>query len=138
MKNESSQPESNSNPEKDEKGLSILNKTLESSPFVRIISVVELSRNSRDEHHFASMLLNIEDDLKDISEPMLFGIFGRFRVLEPLVGKGITTEHINYLIQFLTADCSCIIKTQMPGIDMLYLNEWDDVKPALLNTIITE
>ncbi len=65
------------NKEKDEKGLKTLQSAIGSSPFGKIITVVELSRNSREEHHFASLLLNVEDDLKDIPEPMLFGIFGK-------------------------------------------------------------
>jgi len=116
----------------------ILNKYLSTSILKDIIPVIQLDADDERENMFIKILLNVESDLPYINEPMLFGILGRFRILEPLVGKGITTENINYLIQFLSADCSCIIKTQMPGIDMLYYNKWKDVKPALLNQIITE
>ena len=77
------------NNEKDEKGLKTLRKTVSDSPFGHIIPVFELSRNSKDEDGFATLLLNVEDDLKGIQEPMLFGIFGRFKALEPLLGKGM-------------------------------------------------
>jgi hypothetical protein len=126
------------NKEKDEKGLNILRQAIVSSPLGEIITVLELSRNSRDEHHFASMLLNVEDDLKDIQEPMLFGIFGRFKALEPLLGKGITEENINLMIDYFTAECSCLIKDDLPGTDILFTDKWADPKTALLNKIIDD
>jgi len=126
------------NKEKDEKGLQILQKALGDSPFGKIITVFELSRNSKEEIHFASLLLNVEDDLKGIQEPMLFGVFGRFKALEPLLGKGITEENIGLMIDYLTAECSCLIKDDLPGTDILFTDKWDNPQPALLNKIIDE
>lgn len=124
------------NKEKDERGLQIIRKTIESSPFGEIITVVELSRNSIEEKHFVSMLLNVESDLKSINEPMLFGVFGRFRALEPLLSKGISEENINLMINFLTADCSCLIKDNLPGTTILFTNKWENPAPALVNKIL--
>jgi hypothetical protein len=124
------------NNEKDAKGWSTLNQTLEASPFGKIISLVELDRNSVEESLFVSMLLNVESDLKEIQEPMLFGVFGRFRALEPLLAKGISAENINLMIDFLTADCSCLIKDQLPGQSILCKDNWDDPQPALVNAIL--
>ncbi len=108
------------------------------SPFKDIITVTELSRKSVEESHFVSLLLNVENDLKNIPEPMLFGIFGRFKALEPLLGKGITEENIKLMIDFLTADCSCLIKDDLPGTDILFTNNWDNPTPALVNKILDE
>jgi hypothetical protein len=124
------------NKEKDDKGFDILKKTIMASPFGEIVEIVEMSRNSREEEHFASLLLNVEDDLKRIQEPMLFGVFGRFKALEPLVGNGISGENINLMIDYLTAECSCLIKDDLPGTDILFTSEWDNPQPALLNKII--
>ena len=126
------------NDEKDEAGLNTLRGAIASSPFGNIITVVELSRNSRDEYHFASMLLNVEDDLKDIQEPMLFGIFGRFKALEPLLGKGISEENINLMIAYFIAECSCLIKDDLPGTDIIFPDKWDNPRTALLNKIIDD
>ncbi len=126
------------NKEKDEKGLRELRNAIGASPFGHIITVVELSRNSREEHHFASMLLNIEDDLKDIPEPMLFGVFGKFKALEPLLGRGISEDNINLMIDYFTAECSCLIKDDLPGTDILFTNQWENPQTALLNKIIDD
>lgn len=115
----------------------ILNK-LKDSPFRNIITFIELNRNSVEESHFVSMLLHVEDDLAAIGEPMLFGIFGRLKALEPLVSKGITEENVGYMIDFLTADCSCLIKDNMPGVDILFTNKWENPVPALVNRILDE
>lgn len=126
------------NPEKDQRGLEVLKKSIASSPFRDIITVQELNRNSLEERELVSMLLNVESDLKYIHEPMLFGIFGRFRALEPLLAKGISEENIHLMIDFLTADCSCLIKDNLPGRSILYNGKWANPTPALVNKILDE
>jgi hypothetical protein len=125
-------------PEKDNSRIQITKQALESSPFGKIITFIELNRNDKNENHFISMLLNVESDLNSINEPMLFGIFGRFRALEPLVYKGITEENIKLMINFLTADCSCLIKDNLPGTDILCTNNWENPATALVNKIIDD
>jgi hypothetical protein len=126
------------NKEKDEKGIQVIRQTIAVSPFGEIIPVIELDRDNDEEKHFISMLLNVESDLIDINEPMLFGVFGRLRVLEPLLAKGISSENINLMIDFLTADCSCVIKDDLPGINILYVGTWDNPLPAMVNRILDE
>lgn len=126
------------NEAKDNKGFQTLQNALRNSPLTDIINVVELNRNTKEEAHFASMLLNVEDDLKGIMEPMIFGIFGRFRALEPLLAGGITEENITYLIGYLSAECSCLIKDDLPGTSILFDGAWENPEPALLNKIIDE
>jgi hypothetical protein len=115
-----------------------IRKALDASPFKSVITYTELERNSEAEVHFVSMLLNVEADLKTYNEPMLFGIFGRFRALEPLLAGGITQENVGYMIHFLTADCSCLIKDDLPGTDILFNGSWENPLPALVNKILDE
>jgi len=126
------------NPEKDAPASEIIKRTVAASPFREVVSVRELDRSSTEEKHFVSMLLNVENDLKEINEPMLFGIFARFKALEPLLARGISTENINLMIDFLTADCSCLIKDNLPGTDILFTNNWENPLPALVNRILDE
>lgn len=121
---------------KDRRGEAEIMNAVRSSPFKDIITYIELDRNSSDEKHFISLLLNLEDDLKGINEPMLFGIFGRFRALEPLVAGGITGENVGLMIDFLSADCSCLIKDDLPGKDIIYTNSWENPGNALVNKIL--
>ncbi len=123
---------------KDYNRLQILQNAVKSSPFKNIITIVELDRNNREEAHFTSLLLNVEEDLKNIREPMLFGIFGKFKALEPLVAGGISEENINLMIDYLKAECSCLIKDDLPGTDILFSGNWENPKPAMLNKLIDE
>ena len=123
-------------PEKDEAGLEVVKKSVAASPFADVISIMELDRNNKEESQLVSLLLNVEDDLKDIDEPMLFGVFGKFRALEPLLAKGISQANINLMIDFFTADCSCLIKDDLPGMNMLYNGNWENPQTAQVNKII--
>ena len=124
------------NEAKDNRCLDVVRKAVKDSPFGEIITIYELDRNSAEESQFVRMLLNVEPDLPGIMEPMLFGIFGRFRALEPLVANGISEENISLMIDFLTADCSCLIKDNLPGSSILFSGKWENPKPALLNDIL--
>jgi hypothetical protein len=126
------------NSSKDLKSLEVIRKTLSASPFGNIITLLELNRKNAEENHFVNLLLNMEEDLKTIDEPMLFGVFGRFRVLEPLLAKGISEENIRLMIDFFTADCSCVIKDDLPGISILCEEKWQDPQPARVNLILDE
>lgn len=87
-------------------------------------SMLRLSRNKPSERIFVQMLVNIEEDLKTISEPMVFPVFGRGRMLYPLVGDGINEENIMYTCSFLVGWCSCQIKALNPGVDLLMSTNW--------------
>ncbi len=88
-------------------------------------SVVRLSRKDAEEQAFVKMLLGSEPGLDDIAEPMAFPIFGRGRVLYALAGKGINHEHIDQASTFLIGACSCQVKEQNPGVDLLVSADWE-------------
>ena len=123
-------------PEKDKICQKVVKNSVAASPFAEVITVVELDRSNLEESQLVSLLLNVEDDLRYIYEPMLFGIFGKFRALEPLLAKGISQENINLMIDFFTADCSCLIKDDLPGSNILYNGVWENPQTALVNKIL--
>jgi len=64
-------------------------------------------------------------DLKPPYEPMLFAIYGRGRVMPPGIGKEVTVESLSGLLRFLGDRCSCTIKDQNPGLDLLMRWDWE-------------
>ncbi|MBI4659867.1 MAG: hypothetical protein HY735_13585 [Verrucomicrobia bacterium] len=90
-------------------------------------SSLRLSRKDEAEQAFVRMLLGIEADLKEIEEPMVFPIFGRGRALYALAGKGINHQTIDEAASFLIGSCSCQVKEQNPGVDLLLAANWDAV-----------
>lgn len=89
-------------------------------------SVLRLSR-SAIEHPLIQQLVHSEPDLAERTDPMVFPIFGRGRALFPLIGAGITADNIRDSASFLVGACSCEIKEQNPGFDLLISADWDDL-----------
>ncbi|MDD4870546.1 MAG: hypothetical protein PHR77_08290 [Kiritimatiellae bacterium] len=87
-------------------------------------SPVRLSRNNPEEAFFISNLLNMSPELLNSKQPMAFPVYGRGRVLPPLEGEGINSNILRMACEFLTGSCSCEIKDQNPGIDLLLLANW--------------
>ena len=87
-------------------------------------SSLRVSRKDAAESSFVQMLLGVEDDLHEINEPMVFPIFGQGRALYALVGAGINNEMIDTAAMFLTGSCSCEVKEQNPGVDLLLAADW--------------
>jgi hypothetical protein len=90
--------------------------------------VLRLSRGDPAEQVFLSMLLNTESDLQTYADqPIVFPVFGRGRVLYALVGRGIQPNHIAEACEFLTGPCSCEVKDQNPGTDLLLSLDWEHI-----------
>lgn len=86
---------------------------------------VRLSRTDPAERILVAMLLGSEPDLKGLSDPMAFPVFGRGRVLYALVGQGINGENIHETCAQLVGACSCEVKAAHPGMDLLMAVNWD-------------
>jgi len=95
-------------------------------------SLEKCSREDSAELRFTGMLLATENDLKDFkAEPMAFPVFGRGRVLYALIGKGINSGTIEQACRDLTGPCTCQVKDQNPGTDLLMAVNWEKlVTPA--------
>lgn len=97
-------------------------------------SVLRLSRHDAAESTFVKMLLGSESDLHAIAEPMLFPVFGRGRALYALAGQGITHETLDEAASFLIGRCSCQVKEQNPGVDLLLAADWEALLHAQRGT----
>jgi hypothetical protein len=85
---------------------------------------LRVSREDVAESFLVKMLLATEPDLAEIREPMVFPVFGRGRVLYALVGQGIRADNLAEAARFLIGSCSCQIKEQNPGVDLLLTADW--------------
>lgn len=87
-------------------------------------STLHVKRDDPAENAFVAMLLASEDGLREFNEPMVFPIFGQGRVLYALVGKGIAVETVDRAAEFLIGSCSCQVKEQNPGVDLVMAVDW--------------
>jgi len=88
-------------------------------------SIVRVARDDPAERVFVSMLLHSEPDLAELDQPMALPVFARGRVLYALVGRGIEVRNIRDACEYITGACSCEVKRQNPGIDLLIAADWD-------------
>ena len=100
-------------------------------PLRLAFSVLRVSRQDPAEAVLRAMLMRVEPDLADFAgEPMVFAVFGRGRALEPLIGRGIHADNIREAATYLCGACSCEIKEQNPGMDLLLAVDWAPVDQA--------
>jgi hypothetical protein len=98
-------------------------------------STIRVSRDSSQEKGLIDQLMRTEDDLLEESgKPMVFPVFGRGRALWAYIGAGITEENIAEAAQFLIGPCSCQIKRQNPGSDLLLTADWEGSLEGLIET----
>jgi hypothetical protein len=93
-------------------------------------SLVRVSRGDPAEKLLTETLLSTEPDLRGRDEPMAFPVFGRGRVLYALVGAGINAETVRHALAFLTGGCSCTVKRENPGVDLLLTADWSVITPT--------
>lgn len=95
-------------------------------PLFLKFSVVELDPSDPDEAYLASLLTGTRQQAFDSGEPLAVPVFGRGRALEVIPGDSLTSELIEQLTIFLSGACSCQVKEQNPGFDLLIKANWDD------------
>ncbi len=89
-------------------------------------SILTLDRSDLKEQFLLRSLLGSEADLAGLDEPMAFPVLGRGRVLYALVGEGIVRHTIDLASRFIVGPCSCQIKAQNPGFDLLLQVDWEN------------
>ncbi len=89
-------------------------------------SMISIDAKDPAEEIFIKMLLATERDLRYFKNvPMAFPVFGRGRELYALVGNGIKDKNIEKACSTVIGWCSCTIKDDNPGIDLLLKADWN-------------
>ncbi|NOZ39573.1 MAG: hypothetical protein GXP24_05025 [Planctomycetes bacterium] len=90
------------------------------------LKLLVLDRTDPKEKIFAAMLLRSEENLEELGQPVAIPVYGRGRAFLALAGKGIKRRNIEESCRFLIGDCSCEVKRQNPGVDLLFALNWDE------------
>lgn len=107
----------------------------DSTPGIEI-GFCRVDRNDANEKWLIDSLLSMESDLRDeefVDKPMIFGVFGRGRALPPFIGKGINRDNLLDCVDFVSGACSCTVKDQNPGMDLLFSFDWYTAAENLAN-----
>jgi hypothetical protein len=89
--------------------------------------LLRVSRSDFAENLFLRLLFFRDKTLADSTEPIAVPIFGRGRALICLSGNDINAGQVAQVGNFLAGQCSCEVKEQNPGWDLLMAEDWDSV-----------
>lgn len=89
-------------------------------------SVVEISADSREEQALIKLLQAGMAKPLLASESYLAPVFGRGRVLDVLSARDSDSETITDFTRYLCGACSCQVKQQNPGFDLLCEVNWEE------------
>ncbi|QDT61192.1 hypothetical protein SV7mr_37240 [Stieleria bergensis] len=95
------------------------------TPLVVQFSLLEMDANDARERMLASLLTGIRKQAFEEGQPLLVPVFGRGRALEVIPGEDLSAGLISELTRFLSGACSCQVKEQNPGFDLMIAADWD-------------
>ncbi len=102
------------------------------SPFALKIAKLKVSRDDPAEQWLVRQLMAVEEDLAEFpKETMIFAVYGRGRAMPPYLDKGINANNLAGEVMFLASSCSCQVKDQNPGMDLVMRWDWDATAEAL-------
>jgi hypothetical protein len=87
-------------------------------------SVLRVARGNAAEQGLLSLLKNTFEKPPPEDVPLVFVLFGQGRVLAALPGDKLEAGNIAEICQFLVGPCSCVIKDEHPGFDLLVAADW--------------
>ncbi|MCR9291485.1 MAG: hypothetical protein NXI32_02120 [bacterium] len=93
-------------------------------PLFLKFSIVEIERDDPQEAYLLQLAEGFQADAFAANEPLVLPVFGRGRALEVIPADQLSGPLIRDLTQFLSAACSCQVKEQNPGLDLLMSVAW--------------
>lgn len=94
-------------------------------PLLLQFSVLELAADNPAEKYLIQQLSGFQQQAFDAGEPLVIPVFGRGRALEVIPASKLSAELVHDLSQFLCGACSCQVKEQNPGFDLLISEDWN-------------
>ncbi len=91
-------------------------------------SVVKVNMADPDEEIFIRMLTAFVPELMEEypGQPLVFPVFGRGRALDGIAAKMLNEELMASAGSYICGACSCEVKRENPGIDLVMSVQWDD------------
>ncbi len=73
------------------------------------------------------VLLRLLTNGEPVKEPMLYPVFGRARALAAMKASAVDPDLVEETARFICGACSCQVKAQNPGFDLLLQADWDSI-----------
>jgi len=94
-------------------------------PLLVKFSLLEIDPEDQREEFLVKLLSGFEPEAISDGEPLLVPVFGRGRALEVIPARDLDRHLIEDVTRFLSGACSCQVKEQNPGFDLLITADWD-------------
>ena len=95
-------------------------------PLLLQFSVLEVDPSDPKEQYLVRQLQGFHADATIDGEPLIVPIFGRGRALEVIPASQLNADLVHDLTEFLCGACSCQVKEQNPGFDLLLSTNWNE------------
>jgi len=112
-----------------------------SIPLKISFKIIELDVNDPREKTFIKMLTKGLNPDEYRGRCLAAPIFGRGRCLGVTVGASITAESIYASCEQICGECSCTVKSQSPGYDIVLNADWQshvDTSPVMIDKVIPD
>ena len=94
-------------------------------PLLLRFSMLEIDRSDAKEEFLVQLLSGFQPGAVAEDEPLIIPVFGRGRALEVIPASDLSGRLMEDLTVFLSGACSCQVKEQNPGFDLLLSVDWD-------------
>jgi hypothetical protein len=94
-------------------------------PLLVKFSVMEIRRDDPKETFLVDLFSNLRPRAVSEDQPLVVPVFGRGRALEVIPADELSPVLIRDLLGFLSGACSCQVKEQNPGFDLLFSVDWN-------------
>lgn len=96
-------------------------------PLKIAFSVVRLSRADAAESALLAQFKQVDPRHAESSEALVIPVIGRGRAVAVLPASRFSAQVLENFARFVCGECSCEIKEQNPGIDLLMTADWESI-----------
>jgi hypothetical protein len=90
-------------------------------------STLRIARSDPAERGLVKILSGPSGAAQPNAGPIVYPVFGRGRILAALSGEALTPDALEEVGEFLCGSCSCSLKGELPGADLLMAAAWDTI-----------
>lgn len=94
-------------------------------PLLTKFSLLEISHDDPREKFLIDWFSSFRPGTLEEGEPLVVPVFGRGRALEVIPADDLSARLVEDLTAFLSGACSCQVKEQNPGFDLLFSVDWN-------------
>lgn len=94
-------------------------------PLLMKFTILEIDPNDQAEQFLVRLFKGFQREAAGAGQPLLVPVFGRGRALEVIPANRLDAALVGDLTRYLCGACSCQVKEQNPGFDLLLSTAWD-------------